>query len=86
MTLELPEMTAALLRQQAGGKRLSVSTLAAKLLETIVQDGLYDAVLDNGEAAKRLSGEHKILTLDATPAEAAATEEHSGHLRKRRAA
>jgi len=57
MMLELPKMTAALLRQQAGAKRLSVSALAGMLLEKIVQDGLYDAVLDDGEASQQAKAE-----------------------------
>jgi hypothetical protein len=53
MTLQLTEMTVDLLRQQAIGKGLAPSTLATMLLEMIVRDGLYDAVLDEHDASKR---------------------------------
>jgi hypothetical protein len=86
ITLELPKTTATLLRQQAGGKGLSVSNLAAKLLETIVLDGLYEAVLDDGQSAKRALGEGKTRILDAARAEAATIAEPNSRLHKRRAA
>ena len=86
ITLELPNLTVTLLRQQAGGKGLSVSALAAKLLATIVQDGLYEAVLDDGRIAKRSSGEDKMRIMDATRAEVATIVEPNSRLHKRRAA
>jgi len=46
VTLELSPASAALLRQRASEKGLAAATLAAALLELIIQDKLYDAVLD----------------------------------------
>ena len=85
MTLELPETTAALLQRQAGGKGLSVSTLAAKLLETIVQDGLYEAVLDDGETSQ-LPPKHGTRAPEATSEVVVAIEERKDRLNKQRAA
>ena len=47
ITIQLPVATADLLRQRANEKGLAPSTLATTLLEVIIQDKLYDAVLDD---------------------------------------
>jgi hypothetical protein len=85
MTLELPEVTTALLQRQAGGKGLSVSTLAAKLLEMIVQDGLYEAVLDDGETS-HLPPKHGTRSPEATSGVVVAIGERTRRLNKRHAA
>ena len=78
-------MTAALLRRQAEAKSISVSAFAGLLLETIVQDGLYNAVLDDGDASQQ-PPEREIRALDATRLEVVAIEQPNGRLNKRRAA
>jgi hypothetical protein len=45
MTIQLPKITVGLLRQQAIVKGIEATVLVAMLLEMIVQDGLFDAVL-----------------------------------------
>jgi len=45
MIIQLPKMTIGLLRQQAIVKGIEATVLVAMLLELIVQDGLFDAVL-----------------------------------------
>ena len=47
ITIQLPAASADLLRQRANEKGLAPSTLAADLLEVIIEDKLYDAVLDD---------------------------------------
>jgi len=51
--LNLPETVVRRLRQEAVKRGLSVATFTTMLLKMIVQDELYDAVLDEREAHKR---------------------------------
>jgi len=48
VTLLLPQITTAQLRQRSALRGISDSTLASELLVAIARDGLYDAVLDGG--------------------------------------
>jgi transposase-like protein len=50
MTVPLPDSIIAILEQRADGKGVTGRKLAATLLETIVKDDLFEAVLD-GELA-----------------------------------
>jgi hypothetical protein len=49
ITLLLPQMIINQLRERAALKQISSTALIGMLLETIVRDGLYDAVLDRQE-------------------------------------
>jgi hypothetical protein len=53
LILRLPNEMANLFRQQAAAKGLSAAILATQLLETIVRDRLWNAVLDEDEPSAR---------------------------------
>ena len=60
VAVSLPQTAVEHLHERAAAKRMSVTALASMLLEIIVRDGLYDAILDGLDVVDQPAGRRDL--------------------------